>query len=53
MAGMKHGAWCHIEIPTAKREESKKFYGGVFGWTFNHIPEMNGKINLVPFEDLN
>ena len=41
MAGMKHGAWCHIEIPTAKREESKKFYGGGFGWAFNHIPEMN------------
>jgi hypothetical protein len=38
---MKHGGWCHIEIPTSKRDEAQKFYGGVFGWTFTHIPEMN------------
>ncbi len=41
MAGMKHGAWCHIEIPTTKHDEAQKFYGNVFGWKFNHIPEMN------------
>jgi len=40
MAGMKHGAWCHIEIPTAAPENSKKFYAGLFGWSFTHVPEM-------------
>lgn len=40
MAGMKHGAWCHIEIPTASIEAAKRFYGGVFGWTFTYVPEM-------------
>lgn len=40
MAGMKHGAWCHIEIPTSNAEAAKKFYGGLFGWKFNFVPEM-------------
>ncbi len=40
MAGMKHGAWCHIEIPTSNVEAAKKFYGGMFGWTFNPSPVM-------------
>jgi len=40
MAGMKHGAWCHIEIPTANKEASKQFYGGLLGWTFTEVPEM-------------
>lgn len=39
MAGMKHGTWCHIEIPTASAETAKKFYGQAFGWTFHEIPE--------------
>jgi len=40
MAGMKHGAWCHIEIPTGNPESSKKFYSGLFGWSFTHVPEL-------------
>lgn len=40
MAGMVHGAWCHIEIPTANADGAQKFYGGVFGWKFQPIPEM-------------
>jgi len=40
MAGMKHGAWCHIEIPTASVDAAKRFYGGVFGWKFTDVPEM-------------
>jgi hypothetical protein len=40
MAGTKHGAWCHIEIPTTSAEVSQKFYGGVFGWKFTPMPEM-------------
>ena len=40
MAGMIHGAWCHIEIPSASVDSAKKFYGGLFGWTFTDVPEM-------------
>ncbi len=40
MAGMKPGAWCHIEVPAASLESAKRFYGGVFGWTFTDVPEM-------------
>ncbi|MFQ5843466.1 MAG: VOC family protein [Planctomycetota bacterium] len=35
------GTWCHVEIPAADPEAAKKFYGEVFGWTFQDIPEMN------------
>ncbi|HLF91984.1 MAG TPA: VOC family protein [Planctomycetota bacterium] len=38
--GMKHGAWCHIEIPTASPEAAKRFYGGLLGWTFTDSPVM-------------
>lgn len=41
MAGQKPGSWCHVEIPTVSRENAKKFYGRVFGWTFQDSPEMN------------
>ena len=40
MAGMKHGAWCHIEIPTSSVDAAKRFYGGMFGWSFTDVPEM-------------
>ena len=40
MAGMTHGAWCHIEIPTANKEASKQFYGSLLGWKFTEVPEM-------------
>jgi predicted enzyme related to lactoylglutathione lyase len=40
MAGMNHGAWCHIEIPSASVDAAKKFYGGMFGWKFTDVPEM-------------
>ncbi len=41
MAGMKHGTWCHIEIPAIDMDRASRFYGSVFGWKFTHIPEMN------------
>jgi predicted enzyme related to lactoylglutathione lyase len=37
---MTHGSWCHIEIPSASVESAKRFYGGMFGWTFTDVPEM-------------
>ena len=40
MPGMKHGAFCHIEIPAASVDAAKRFYGGMFGWKFTDLPEM-------------
>ena len=31
----------HIELSSKDNEEAKKFYGNVFGWTFQDFPEMN------------
>ena len=36
-----NGTWCHIEIPVEDPEAAKKFYGDVFGWTFQDMPEMD------------
>ena len=30
----------HIEIPTTNPKKAKKFFGTVFGWTFQDVPEM-------------
>lgn len=35
------GTWCHIEIPTMSVERAKRFYGKVFGWTFQDVPQLN------------
>lgn len=34
------GAWCHIEIAADDVAKIQAFYGNCFGWTFQHIPEM-------------
>jgi uncharacterized protein len=31
----------HFEIPFDDKEKSKEFYGKVFGWQFQEMPEMN------------
>ena len=31
----------HIEIPTTDFKKAKKFFGNIFGWTFQDMPEMN------------
>jgi len=33
-----HG-FCHIEIPTTDLKKSQDFYGKVFGWKFEQMPE--------------
>lgn len=33
------GDWCHIDLPTANRERSRAFYGEVFHWRFEDIPD--------------
>ena len=35
------GIWCHIEIPSSDVQRCKSFYGEVFGWQFQEIPEMD------------
>ena len=32
---------CHVEIPCTDFEKMKKFYGDVFGWETQIIPEMD------------
>ncbi len=32
---------CHVEIPCTDFEKAKKFYGDVFGWETQIIPEMD------------
>ena len=31
----------HIEIPTTNFKKAKKFYGTVFGWSFEDVPDMD------------
>ncbi|MFQ5907601.1 MAG: VOC family protein [Thermoplasmata archaeon] len=37
----KLGSIVHIELPIKDTDRAKKFYGDLFGWTFQDIPEMN------------
>lgn len=32
------GDWCHVELLSGDRATAKRFYGGVFGWSFEDIP---------------
>ena len=35
---MQHGDFMHIEIPADDVERAKRFYGELFGWTFEAMP---------------
>lgn len=37
----KPGSIVHIELPCNDTPRAKKFYGDLFGWTFEEIPEMD------------
>jgi len=37
----KAGSVVHVELHSADPAKSKNFYGEVFGWKFEEIPEMN------------
>ncbi len=37
----KPGSIVHIELPVKDRDRAKKFYGDLFGWTFQDMPEMD------------
>ncbi|UCD91978.1 MAG: VOC family protein [Methanobacteriota archaeon] len=44
----KHGSFTHIEIPVKNKEKSKEFYGEVFGWKFEEVPEMEYTLFYAP-----
>lgn len=44
----KQGDFCHIEMPVKDVERAKKFYGEIFGWTFQDVPEMNYTLFMTP-----
>src|SRR5512142_1044210 len=31
----------HVEIPTTNFKKAQKFFGNLFGWTFQEVPEMD------------
>jgi uncharacterized protein len=39
---MKHGDFTHIEIPADDTERAKRFYGEMFGWSFDQPPGFEG-----------
>jgi predicted enzyme related to lactoylglutathione lyase len=43
-----HGDFCHIELPVTDRERAKAFYGEVFGWSFQDVPEMGYTLFITP-----
>ncbi len=38
---LKPGSIVHIELPVKDRDRAKKFYGDLFGWKFQDVPEMD------------
>lgn len=38
---MSNHRFVHVELSSRDRAESSKFYGEVFGWTFQEFPEMS------------
>lgn len=37
----KPGSIVHLELPCKDVKRAKRFYGDIFGWSFEEIPEMN------------
>jgi predicted enzyme related to lactoylglutathione lyase len=44
----KQGDFCHVEIPIKDLSRAKKFYGELFGWQFQDVPEMNYTLYNTP-----
>ena len=44
----KPGSIVHVEIPTNNPARTKKFYGEVFGWTFQDLPEVKYTLFSAP-----
>ena len=44
----KQGDLCHFEIPVQDKDRAKAFYGEVFGWKFNDVPQMDYTLFETP-----
>lgn len=44
----KQGDLCHLEIPVNDKARAKAFYGEVFGWQFQEVPEMDYTLFTTP-----
>ena len=44
----KPGDICHFEIPVTDKARARSFYGEVFGWTFQDVPEMDYTMFQTP-----
>jgi predicted enzyme related to lactoylglutathione lyase len=40
------GDWCHIDVVAADQKRAQKFYGDVFGWTFEDYGEEMGYVGV-------
>lgn len=45
---MPHGDFTHIEIPADDLERAKRFYGELFGWSFQTAPGFEGYEMFTP-----
>lgn len=48
---LSHGDWCHIDVIAGDRMKAQKFYGDVFGWTFEDYGEDIGYIGVKTSEN--
>lgn len=44
----KRGDLCHFEIPVKDTNRAKAFYGEVFGWKFEDVPQMEYTLFTTP-----
>lgn len=45
------GDWCHIDVGSGDRERAKRFYGEVFGWSFEDYGEGMGYVGVKTSEN--
>lgn len=50
MAQPKEGSIVHVEIHSSDPTRTKEFYGNVFGWTFQDVPELEYSLWKAPAE---
>lgn len=46
------GDICHLDLPVEDRERAKGFYGEVFGWSFQEMPEMSYTLFQTPGQNV-
>ena len=45
------GDWCHLDVASGDPQRARKFYGDVFGWTFEDYTEGTGYIGVKTSEN--